>query len=89
MFMNDLEPGDIIFAAVTIDNDGTMPGFEDSERIADKGQRGVIINTGHVEDRPDKPLYLVRFETKSAQGELGPAVACWPEELTIPEEFRN
>ena len=84
MNINALEPGDIIFAAVDIVNDGTMPGVEEDALIAKAGQRGVLVNTGHLEDQPDKVLLLVRFEHLLQTGNLGPAVACWPEELVAP-----
>ena len=87
MLLDELEPGDIIYAANIINNDGSMPGVEETGLIANKGQRGVIINTGYLEDQPDKTLFLVRFEADN--GDLGPAVACWPEELTILEEIVN
>ena len=39
---------------ITIINDGSLPGFEENALIAKQGQRGVIINTGHLEDQPNK-----------------------------------
>lgn len=84
MILDELEPGDIIFAATNIINDGSMPGFNEKQLIANQGQRGVIINTGYLEEQPDKALFLVKFE--SSDGDLGPAVACWPKELCLPEE---
>ncbi|SMF28687.1 nitrogen fixation protein NifZ [Alteromonadaceae bacterium Bs31] len=83
MLIDTLAPGDIIYAAKNITNDGSMPGYEEEGLIAQENQRGVIINTGHLEDQPDKSLVLVRFETENKPGELGPPVACWPEELHI------
>ncbi|MGB1110619.1 MAG: nitrogen fixation protein NifZ [Gammaproteobacteria bacterium] len=74
-----LEPGDMIFAAKDISNDGSLPGHEEGALVAPAGRRGVLINTGHLEEKPNQEIYLVRFENDG--GELGPAVACWPEEL--------
>lgn len=79
MTLNDLQPGDMVFAATTIVNDGSIPGLDEGVVLAMDGTRGVLINTGHLEEQPTQALYLVRFET--AAGELGPATACWPEEL--------
>lgn len=89
MLIDSLEPGDIIFAAKDIVNDGSLPGVEENALIANEGQRGVIINTGHLEDNPDKVLVLVRFENGASVGDLGPAVACWPEELCLPPDTLN
>lgn len=89
MLIDTLAPGDIIYAASDIINDGSLPGLPDEALIAEKDRRGVIINTGHLEDNPDKVLVLVRFETGVEAGALGPAVACWPEELYIPVENMN
>ncbi|TVZ38833.1 nitrogen fixation protein NifZ [Alteromonadaceae bacterium 2753L.S.0a.02] len=89
MLIDTLAPGDIIYAANNITNDGSLPGLPEEAVIAEKDQRGVIINTGHLEDQPDKVLVLVRFETGVKPGELGPAVACWPDELYIPDHVIN
>ena len=40
----------------------------------------MLVNTGYLEDEPDRQVFLVRFE--DAAGELGPPVGCWPEELS-------
>ena len=87
--IDELEPGDIIYAANDITNDGSLPGVSENALIAAQGQRGVIINTGHLEDQPNKVLILVRFEEDGSAGNLGPAVACWPEELCLPKELIN
>lgn len=84
MNLDDLQPGDMVFAATDIFNDGSVPGLAEGAPIAAKGTRGVIVNTGHLEEQPDKQLFLVRFEVTDAGSapELGPAVGCWPEELS-------
>lgn len=80
MSLDRLEPGDMIFAATEIRNDGSMPGLPDEELLAQPGTRGVLVNTGHLEEQPDTTIYLVRFENADLQ--LGPPVTCWAEELT-------
>jgi nitrogen fixation protein NifZ len=80
MSVQNLQPGDMIYAATHVYNDGSVPGVDDSACIAVAGARGVLINTGHLEEDPDKILMLVRFEDENL--DLGPPVACWPEELS-------
>lgn len=79
MNLESLNPGDMIFAATHIYNDGGIPGLEENALLAEPGTRGVIVETGHLEDDPDTVLYLVRFE--GADLTLGPPTGCWPEEL--------
>lgn len=81
MLIDTCQPGDIVYAAHAIHNDGSMPEMEEGQLIAEAGQRGVIINTGYVEAEPHKELVLVRFESPVFSNGLGPAVACWPTEL--------
>ena len=80
MSVQNLQPGDMIYAANHVYNDGSVPGVEANACIAIAGARGVLINTGHLEEDPDKILMLVRFEDDNL--DLGPPVACWPEELS-------
>jgi nitrogen fixation protein NifZ len=80
MSIANLNPGDMLFAATDVFNDGSVPGMEIDARIASAGARGVLINTGHLEEDPDRTLLLVRFEDEKR--DLGPAVACWPEEIS-------
>ena len=84
MSVNELQPGDIVYSAKPLYNDGSIPGLPEQTLIADTGTRGVIINIGHLEDQPNKTLYLIRFEQDNA--ELGPPVGCWPDELREPED---
>jgi len=86
MLIEDLLPGDTIFAAEDIINDGSMPDAEPDALLAKAGQRGVIINTGYLEEQPSEVLILVSFEKPENKAELGPAVACRPEELRMLEE---
>jgi nitrogen fixation protein NifZ len=81
MNLRDLQPGDMVYAAATITNDGSMPDLPDETVLAEKGTRGVLINAGHLEEDPSQELFLVRFET--GPGELGPPTGCWPEELAM------
>ena len=83
MSIRELEPGDMVYAATTITNDGSHPELQDDMVIAAAGTRGVIINVGHLEENPNKELFLVRFE--QGDGELGPPTGCWPEELQSAE----
>lgn len=80
MNLEDLQPGDVIYAAEVITNDGSITWAAEDALLADAGSRGMLINVGHLEEDPEQMLYLVSFET--ASGELGPQIACWPEELS-------
>lgn len=80
MALENLQPGDMVFAATDIYNDGSLPDLPQDTRFASTGTRGVLINTGHLEEQPSKVLFLVRFE--DANNELGPPVGCWPDELS-------
>lgn len=79
MELRQLEPGDMVFAATTINNDGSHPELQDTTVIAEAGTRGVIINIGHLEEDENQELFLVRFE--QTDGDLGPPTGCWPDEL--------
>jgi nitrogen fixation protein NifZ len=83
MTLDNLEPGDMVFAAIEIRNDGSVPELPAEALLAQPGARGVLLNTGHLEEQPDAVLYLVRFEDEN--NELGPPVGCWPEEIMIEE----
>jgi nitrogen fixation protein NifZ len=80
MNVRSLVPGDTVYAAHEIRNDGSIPGLPENELIAQSGARGVIINIGHLEEQPDTTLYLVRFENQDLT--LGPSIGCWPDEIT-------
>lgn len=86
MDLNQLGPGDLVYAATDIHNDGGIPDVAADALIATAGTRGVILNIGHLEEDPDRELYLVRFEGEGAV--LGPPTGCWPEELSI-ESLRS
>lgn len=80
MTLENLQPGDMVFATTNIFNDGSVPDMPDDTCFASPGTRGVLINTGHLEDQPQQQLFLVRFE--DANNQLGPPIGCWPEELS-------
>ena len=79
MSLQTLEPGDTIYAAQDLRNDGSIPDLPDNELIAKTGTRGVLVNIGHFEEQPNVTLYLVRFENSDLT--LGPPIGCWPEEI--------
>lgn len=76
---NQLNPGDVVYAAVEIRNDGGIPDIAPDVLLAAPGTRGVVVNIGHLEQDPDRRLLLVRFE--NANLDLGPPTGCWEEEL--------
>jgi len=76
-----LQPGDVVYAAEEIRNDGGIPDLAPEALIAAAGARGVIVQRGHLEEQPDALLFLVRFEDAALN--LGPPVGCWPEELRV------
>lgn len=77
--LSELEIGDMVYADATIVNDGGIPELAEDAVLAEPGTRGVIVNTGYVEEQPEQLIYLVRFE--DANGDLGPPTGCLPEEL--------
>jgi nitrogen fixation protein NifZ len=81
MNLRQLQPGDVVYAASHILNDGSIPTLADTAVIAAPGTRGVIINIGHLEESPERELFLVRFEDTALN--LGPLTGCWPEELSM------
>ena len=72
--------GDCVYARELIRNDGGIPGLAPDAIVANAGGRGVVAQVGHPEAEPRQTIYAVRFE--DADGNLGPAVGCLPEELT-------
>lgn len=83
MNIEDLDLGDVVYAAHQIVDDGTMPDSEEGAVLAEEGARGVIVMKGHVEDDPGKTVFLVRFEDKDLN--LGRPIGCWTEDLMVPE----
>lgn len=80
MNLYELNPGDMVYALNEIVNDGSIPDLPEEYLLAKAGSRGVIINTGHLEDQPEHEVFLVRFEDEN--GNLGPELGCWPDELS-------
>lgn len=80
MHIRQLEPGDMVFALGQVLNDGSVPNLAEEAVIAETGARGVLVNKGHLEDNPDKRLYLVRFE--DAEANLGPPIGVWEDEIS-------
>jgi nitrogen fixation protein NifZ len=79
MNIEELQPGDVVYAASHIYNDGGIPGIPEDALVAQMGTRGVIVETGHLEEAPQRMVFLVRFEDQELN--LGPPAGCWPEEL--------
>ena len=81
MDLTQLNPGDAVYAATAIHNDGGIPDLEPGALVADAGPRGVLVNVGHLEEDPGRAIYLVRFEGEGLV--LGPPTGCWAEELRV------
>ncbi len=79
MKVEDLDLGDVVYAAHTILDDGSLPDSEESAVLAVEGSRGVIVMKGYVEEDPEKSVFLVRFEDEELN--LGRPIGCWTEDL--------
>ena len=77
----DLSPGDVVYAATEIRNDGGIPDIPADAKLAAAGARGVIVNIGHLEEDPQRNPFLVRFD--DADRNLGPPTGCWEEEQSV------
>lgn len=84
MKIEDLEIGDVVYAAHNIVNDGSMPDNEEGDILAETGARGVVVMLGHVEEEPTKDVFLVRFEDK--QLDLGRPIGCYTEDLRLEQD---
>ena len=82
--LQQLQPGDCIYARGEIRSDGSIPGVAADAVLAAPGTRGVIVNIGHLEEDPGRTFYVVHFEDERL--DLGPPVGCWPEELAANRE---
>ena len=87
MNVQDLELGDVVYAAKTIIDDGSIPNGTAGEILAEAGTRGVITMIGHVEEDPGRSVFLVRFEDKDMN--LGNPVGCWVEDLVMEPKLIN
>lgn len=83
MNVEDLDLGDVVYAAHDIIDDGSMPEGEAGTLLASSGTRGVIVMKGHVEEEPGRSVFLVRFEDQDLN--LGQPIGCWVEDLRVPE----
>ncbi|MGR9117347.1 MAG: nitrogen fixation protein NifZ [Gammaproteobacteria bacterium] len=81
MNVNDLEIGDVVYAAHNIVDDGSMPDNRFGDVLAEAGARGVIVMRGYVEEDPEKNVFLVRFEDNEMN--LGRPIGCFSEDLTL------
>ena len=75
--------GDMVWSRSALCNDGTIPDVPGDAPLAAAGARGVIVKVGSLEEHPEIPIFLVRFE--DADGVLGPPVGCLKAELTQDE----
>jgi nitrogen fixation protein NifZ len=81
MNIEDLDLGDVVYAARPIIDDGSMPDSEEGILLAPAGARGVIVMKGYVEEDPVRSVFLVRFEDPDLN--LGRPIGCWVEDLTL------
>jgi nitrogen fixation protein NifZ len=79
MDLTQLEPGDRVYAATSIFNDGSVPDRDPGALLAAEGTRGLLVRVGHLEEEPGRAVYLVRFEGEGLA--LGQPVGCWAEDL--------
>jgi nitrogen fixation protein NifZ len=81
MRVEDLDIGDVVYAAKAIVDDGSIPDGEEGMLLAAPGTRGVITMIGHVEEQPERSVFLVRFEDHELN--LSNPVGCWVEDLAV------
>ncbi len=81
MRIEDLDIGDVVYAAHAITDDGSMPHGMAGDVLVEAGARGVITMIGHVEEQPERSVFIVRFEDKELN--LGSPIGCWPEDLRL------
>jgi len=81
MKLEDLEIGDVVYAAHNIIDDGSMPDNDVGDVLALTGARGVIVMLGYVEEEPKKNIFLVRFEDEKL--DLGRPIGCLTEDLML------
>ncbi|WP_347987771.1 nitrogen fixation protein NifZ [Methylomonas sp. AM2-LC] len=81
MKVDELDLGDVVYAAHSIFDDGSMPDSKEGELLASAGTRGVIVMKGHVEEDPTLNVFLVRFEDNDMN--LGPLIGCWTSDLEV------
>ena len=81
MNVEDLDIGDVVYAARLIADDGSIPGGTKGDVLAEAGTRGVITLIGYIEEEPNRTVFLVRFEDKNMN--LGNPVGCWTDDLIV------
>jgi nitrogen fixation protein NifZ len=81
MKIEDLDIGDVVYAAHSIVNDGSVPDADDDAVLAKQGARGVITMKGHIEEQPERCVFLVRFEDEALN--LGKPIGCLVEDLLM------
>lgn len=86
MNIEELDLGDVVYAAHTIVDDGSMPDSEEGALLAQAGARGVIVMKGYVEEDPGRSVFLVRFEDQALN--LGRPIGCWSEDLMVSENVQ-
>ncbi len=84
MNVDDLEVGDVVYAAHNILDDGSMPDYQLGDMLAEAGARGVIVMRGFVEEQPEKNVFLVRFEDEHLN--LGRPIGCLSEDLMLKQD---
>ncbi len=85
--MSKFQMGDMVFAAQDLYNEAleetgesAIPGIAADELLAPAGARGVVVNVGHAQEKPNEEIYLVRFEL-GAEGILSEPIGCLSDEL--------
>jgi nitrogen fixation protein NifZ len=81
MKVTDLDIGDMVYAAHSIIDDGSMPDGSQGDILAPAGTRGVITLIGHIEEQPERAVFLVRFEDDLLN--LSEPIGCWVEDLSV------
>lgn len=81
MKVTDLDIGDMVYAAHSIIDDGSIPDSSEGDVLAQAGARGVITLIGYLEEQPERSVFLVRFEDE--QLNLGEPIGCWEEDLSV------
>lgn len=84
--VEDLDEGDVVYAKADFRNDGSFPEAGEDALLAAAGARGVIVRKGHLEEQPERSVFLVRFEDSDKV--LGPPLGCWADEL-LAEDLRS
>lgn len=87
MKVADLEVGDVVYAAKTIVDDGSMPGNSFGDVLAEAGTRGVVVMRGYVEEAPQTDVFLVRFEDEDMN--LGRPIGCFVDDLKVEAEAED